>query len=204
MPIAMVRTRLCLIAPAGPSAGFTAILEQALAAGDVASLLFAPADRAEAKAIADVAARHGVAAIAIGGEAYPELDGVHVETGPDGVRTARRALGPDKIVGAGNIRSRHEAMVLGELLPDYVFFGRLDGDDEPSIQPSAFDLAAWWSPLFEIPAVVMGGSEVAGIIEAQEAGIEFVALRNAVWSHSGGPAAAVAEANALLDAKVTA
>ncbi len=80
----------------------------------------------------------------------------------------------------------------------------VDGDDEPSIHAPAFDLAAWWAALFEIPAMVMGGSEIASIAQAQEAGIEFVALRNAVWNHSAGPAAAVAEANALLDAKVTA
>lgn len=200
----MVRTRLCLIAPADPPADCAGVLKATLAAGDVASLLFAPKDRAEVKAIADIAASHGVAVIALGGEADPALDGLHIETGAKDVAAARRALGQDRIVGVGGINSRHDAMVLGELLPDYVFFGHLDGDDEPSIHASALDLAAWWAALFEIPAMVMGGSEIASIVPAQEAGIEFVALRNAVWDHPAGAAAAVAEANALLDAKVTA
>ena len=76
--------------------------------------------------------------------------------------------------------------------------GRLDGDNGDQIFPKAFDLAAWWSSLFEIPAVVMGGRTIESVVAAAEAGIEFVALRSAVWDYPQGPAAAVAEANRLL------
>jgi thiamine-phosphate pyrophosphorylase len=89
-------------------------------------------------------------------------------------------------------------MELGECVPDYLFFGRLDGDTGDEIFPKALDLAAWWSSLFEIPAVVMGGRKLESVAAAAEAGIEFVALRHAVWKHPAGPAAAVAEANRLL------
>ena len=90
-------------------------------------------------------------------------------------------------------------MLLGEALPDYVFFGRLDGDDEPSIHPKALELATWWAELFEIPAMVMGGSDVASVAQADRVGIEFIALRSAVWNHAQGPAAAIAAANEILD-----
>jgi thiamine-phosphate pyrophosphorylase len=200
----MVRTRLCLVAPPARPADFADSLDASLAAGDVASLLFAPANAAEAATVSTIAARYDVAAIAIDTTAFPDLDGVHIDTGPDDVMAARRTLAPDKIVGAGNVRSRHDAMVLGELLPDYVFFGRFDGDDEATIHAKALELASWWAQLFEIPAMVMGGSDVACVADAQSAGIEFVALRNAVWAHPRGPAAAISEANTLLDAEVTA
>jgi thiamine-phosphate pyrophosphorylase len=91
-------------------------------------------------------------------------------------------------------------MRAGELGPDYVFFGRLDGDSGPEIFPKAFSLAAWWSSLFEIPAVVMGGNRIDSIAAAAAAGVEFACLGTAVWTHPDGPAAAVAEANRVLAA----
>src|SRR5262249_8743853 len=102
-----------------------------------------------------------------------------------------------KIVGAGGIRSRHEAMLAGESDPDYVFFGRLDGDTGPMIFDKSLELAAWWSSLFMIPAIVMGGNAVASVRAAAEASIEFVALGRAVFD-AADPGAAVAEANLLL------
>ncbi len=200
----MVRTRLSLVAPTPLPPAFAELLEAALGAGDVASLLFVPAGRAEAAAIAAIAAKYAVASIAVGTEAFPELDGVHIETGPADVAAARRTLGQNMIVGAGGIRSRHDAMTLGELLPDYVFFGRLGGEGEAVANADTFDLAAWWAALFEIPAMLMGGRQIADAAAAQAAGIEFIALASAVWDHPAGPGAAVTEANALLDASVTA
>jgi thiamine-phosphate pyrophosphorylase len=104
------------------------------------------------------------------------------------------------MVGAGGIRSRHEAMVLAEADPDYLFFGLLDGDREPWIFRRALELAAWWAEVAVIPAMVMGGRSVASVDQAVEAGVEFVALRHAVWDDPRGPAAAVAEANMRLAA----
>jgi len=202
--------RLCLITPPRIAIdGFLPALDAALGAGDVASLLIAaettsPAALQElASRIVPVAQRHGVAAI------VPEdtrlagrtgADGVHVTTGLADLKLAIEALRPDRIVGAGGITTRHQAMEIGEADPDYLFFGRLDGDTGDTIFRKAFDLAAWWSALFQVPAIVMGGHTVGSVVEAVEARIEFVALRSAVWEHAEGPAAAVAEANRLIAA----
>jgi thiamine-phosphate pyrophosphorylase len=120
-------------------------------------------------------------------------DGVHLETGAEDVAEARQAL-RNKIVGAGNIQSRHDAMEIAEAEPDYLFFGKLDGDNGDQIFPRALDLAAWWSSVAVIPAIVMGGREIGSIDAAAASGIEFVALSRAVWEHPEGPGAAVSEA----------
>src|SRR5919198_483541 len=92
-------------------------------------------------------------------------DGVHVDGGAADLADAVAALRKKKIVGAGGIRSRHEAMLAGESDPDYLFFGRLDGDNGPEIFDKSLELAAWWSSLFVIPAIVMGGNMVASVAE---------------------------------------
>ena len=88
----------------------------------------------------------------------------------------------------------------GEADPDYVFFGRADGDTTGQVFGKALDLAAWWSAIMKIPAIVMGGSALQSVSEAAEAGVDFVALCRAVWEHAGGPRRAVDEANRLLAA----
>jgi thiamine-phosphate pyrophosphorylase len=148
-----------------------------------------------------VGQRHGVAAIIqndtrIAGRS--KADGVHVETGFADLKAAVEALRPGRIVGAGGLASRHEAMLAGEADPDYVFFGRLDGDYGDEIAERAMGLAEWWAGIFHIPAIVMGGKALESIAAARDAGVEFVALRSAVWEYPAGPRAAVAEANRLL------
>jgi thiamine-phosphate pyrophosphorylase len=131
-------------------------------------------------------------------------DGVHIDTGMADLASTMERFRGKKIVGAGGLRSRHDAMQAGEREPDYLFFGKLDGDTADTIFPKALDLAQWWSGLFEIPAVVMGGHSTASALEAAEAGIEFIALRTAIWEHPEGPAAAVAEANRILAGEIPA
>jgi thiamine-phosphate pyrophosphorylase len=197
----MVGTRLCIVARPRRSDDTDARLAAALSGGDVASVLIDTDDITSLRSAAEIAMRHGAAAIGVGLRDGAGLDGVHIETGAEDVERARALVGAGKIVGAGGVGSRHDAMVLGERLPDYVFFGRLDGDREPAIHEKALELAAWWAELFEIPAIVMGGSDVASVAAARDAGIEFVALGSAVWDYPDGPAAAVAAANRILDRK---
>jgi len=203
-------TRLCLVTPrlAAPNA-FAAKLDEALAGGDVASLIITadPADPAAlqrlAEALAPVAQRHGTAALVhndtrVAGRA--KADGVHIDSGLEDLKEAIRTFRPHRIVGAGDLRTRHDALSAGEADPDYAFFGRLDGDSSDAIFPKALDLAAWWSEIISIPAVVMGGGSIRSVIEARDAGIEFVALSRAIFEAPEGPRAAVAEACGLLAA----
>jgi thiamine-phosphate pyrophosphorylase len=103
-----------------------------------------------------------------------------------------------RIVGAGNLVSRHAAMEAGELEPDYLFFGRPHGDTHDRPHPKALDLAEWWSDLMQLPAVVMAGRSLDGVAEAAATGAAFVALHDAVWLHAGGPGEAVRLAEAAL------
>ncbi|MGD9738394.1 MAG: thiamine phosphate synthase [Bauldia sp.] len=202
MPKDSIRTRLCLVTPAGFDDGFAAVLDDALGGGDVASLIIVPPPGMPeqlARRLGGVGTRHGVATL-IAADSMPltGLDGVHVEGGAAAVKAAIARHHPKYIVGAGGALSRHDAMIIGEAGPDYLFFGRLDGDGQPGIHPAAMALAEWWVPLFEIPAVVTGGSAIESVGEAAGLAIEFVALRSAVWNDPRGPRAAVADANRIL------
>jgi thiamine-phosphate pyrophosphorylase len=199
--------RLCLVTPPGVTAStFAPILEDALAGGDVASLIVT-AEPGElgplAAALVPIAQAHGVAALIHNDTQIvgrTNADGVHIDSGRADLAAAASSLHPARIVGAGALRSRHDTMTAGESDPDYVFFGRLDGDTDTAIFPKALALAEWWAEIFEIPAMVMGGLSLESVRHARDAGVEFVALRRAVWDNPEGPRMAVAEANRFLAA----
>lgn len=113
-------------------------------------------------------------------------DGVHVTTGGvKAIRAAIAALKPDGIVGAGAIRSRHDAMSFGELDVDYLLFGPLGGERDPQ----AFELAHWWAETFEVPAVLSDPD--AATADLTTLNTEFLALSDCVWT-DGDPAATMA------------
>ncbi len=188
---------------------FPKVLDAALAAGDVASLLIdieAASDMIRqriAEILTPIAQARGVAVLVrndtrAAGRA--KTDGIHVDTGRADLDGALQSFQPASIVGAGNLATRHEAMEAGETSVDYVFFGTLDRPEEPMTAPRALELAEWWVPLFEPPVVLLAGSDLASLDDAAATGAEFVALRDAVWNHAGGPAAAVREAARRLEA----
>lgn len=202
------RCRLCLVTPPDYAVdAFAPLLSAALAGGDVASLIItAPGGNEHrlaeaAAALVPIAAARGVASLIHNDRriaARNKADGVHVDTGVDDIADSVAALRGRGIVGAGNIPTRHDALAIGEAEPDYLFFGRLDGDRDDAIFPKALDLAGWWSEVTVIPAIVMGGRAVASVEEAARAGIAFVALASAVWDDPRGPAVAVDDAVARL------
>jgi thiamine-phosphate pyrophosphorylase len=206
MPEADVRRcRLCLVTPHDiDPKDLTPLVDDALAGGDVASLIIGgEGERLQrlAEALVPRAQARGAAALVqndtrIAGRA--KADGVHIDSGMADLAAAVEKLRPKLIVGCGGLRSRHEAMTAGEANPDYLFFGRLDGDTEDDVFGKALDLAAWWSSLFVIPSIVMGGRTIASVETAAREGIEFVALSRAVFGDPRGPAGAVAEANLRL------
>jgi thiamine-phosphate pyrophosphorylase len=194
-----VRTRLVLVTPPlYEVAALASRLSDALSGGDVASLIITGDPitlQSKAEALVPIATARGVASLVLNDTRIASrsgADGVHIETGIGDIRGALDAFRRKKIVGAGNVTSRHDAMEIAEADPDYLFFGRLDGDTTDGIFPRALELASWWSEVAVVPAVVMGGRSLASVEEAAAAGIEFVALSSAVWGHAKGPAAAVA------------
>lgn len=199
------RPRLVLVASPHTAADR---FRAALAGGDVASVILAAegadteALQAAAKILVPLAQSRDAALLVendtrVVGRAG--ADGVHVTTSIPDLRDAIAALRPKRMVGAGNLRSRHEAMEAGELNPDYVFLGRLDGDNNDGVFDKTADLAAWWAPTFLVPAIVMAGRLVGSVAEAAATGAEFVALSRAVFD-ARDPGEAVAEANRLLAA----
>jgi thiamine-phosphate pyrophosphorylase len=204
------RARLYLVTPRilDPIA-FAPVLAEALAAGDVASLLIAPEVTSEAalqriaETLVPIAQKAGVAALVVDDSravGRSKADGIHVEAGPEALSEALDGFHPNGIVGAGNLRTRHEAMAAAEAGADYVFFGLLDRPDDEQTHRKTLDLGSWWADLFEPPCVVLAGSDLASVTECAETGADFVALRGAAWDHPAGAAEAVREANALLDA----
>lgn len=198
--LADVRTRLCLVTPpAYDPAAFAPRLADALAGGDVASLIITAGGgdlQRAAEKLVPIAEARGVAALVHNDTriaARTAADGVHIDTSHDDIAAALDSLRNRKIVGAGNIATRHDALEIAESEPDYLFFGRLDGDVDDAIFPKALDLAAWWSSVTVIPAIVIGGRALPSVDEAAASGIEFVALSAAVFNDPRGPAAAVAE-----------
>ncbi|MEM8797170.1 MAG: thiamine phosphate synthase [Pseudomonadota bacterium] len=185
--------------------GFAEKLSAVLGAGDVASLLITPAPGHDYQALATplvkVAQEHGVAALLCEDSRImgrTGADGLHLEGAIEDIVETVKAHAGREIMGVGDLGSRHDAMMMGEGPVDYLFFGRLDGDRQPGIFKKSFALAEWWSSLFEVPAVVMGGTSVESVREAADAAIDFVALRNAIFEASD-PQDAIRAANAYLD-----
>ena len=204
-----MRSRLYLVTPRDVDlAVFLPKLEEALGAGDVASLLIAPEVSSEAhlqriaEALVPIAQAHDVAALVKDDSraaGRSKADGLHVEAGPEGLAEAIERLQPKMIVGAGNLRTRHEAMAAGEAGADYVFFGLLDLPADEEAHRKTLDLGGWWADLFEPPCVLLSGRSMRSVEDCAATGADFVAVREAIWDHPEGPAAAVRAANAALD-----
>ncbi|MGF1455672.1 MAG: thiamine phosphate synthase [Alphaproteobacteria bacterium] len=129
-----------------------------------------------------------------------DADGAHVGQQDMPADEARRILGRDRILGITCHASRHLAMEAGEGGADYVAFGAFFPSSTKDA-PTRADpkLLTWWSELFEIPCVAIGGITVenAGILV--QAGADFLAVAGGVWSYPKGPAEAVAAFTALFD-----
>jgi len=178
----MPHTRLYLITPAlAEASAFRPRFESALALGDVASALVRLAPGADAKRVVapllEIATGLDVALLI---EDDPRLaarlgvDGVHVAF--DAVADAVESFRGQRIVGAGGIGLRDDAMAAGEAAADYVMFGEGEG-----AKPEAtLDRVDWWAPIFETPCVAYA-ARLEEIAALSAAGADFVALGAAVW-----------------------
>lgn len=205
------RCRLVLIVPdEADSERQASQLQQALSGGDVASVILPQyglddqAFQKRAEVLVQITQDAGAAAIISGDSRVAgraKADGLHMSGSIEELGEAIEKFTPKLIVGAGGATERHGALEIGELRPDYIFFGRFDGDIKPEAHPKNVALAEWWASMIEVPCIVMGGNDVESVVAAAESGAEFVALRDAVFAGADGPAAAIAKANALLDEK---
>jgi thiamine-phosphate pyrophosphorylase len=123
-------------------------------------------------------------------------DGVHISGAGANLSEALESLKPHRIVGAGGLRSRDEAMRAGELGADYVMFGEPRGDGSSPALDTVIERTAWWAEIFETPCVAYAPS-LPDAAALARAGADFVALGEAIWA-APSPTAALAEARAAL------
>lgn len=205
------RCRLYLISPPRFALeSFAAELSHALSAGDVAAFQLRMKDIGDGPILR--AAERLLPIVQDAGAAFilndrPDLaarvgaDGVHVGQSDASYADARRAMGPDRIVGVTCHDSRHFAMEAGEAGADYVAFGAFYPSQTKTPPTLAEpELLEWWQALMEIPCVAIGGITVANAEPLVRAGADFLAVADGVWRHPDGEAAAVRAFNAVFDA----
>ncbi len=205
------RCRLVLIVP-----DITDIEEQAkvvadaLRGGDVASVIIPQYGlddgtfQKHAEKLVPIVQAAGAAALIAGDSRVAgraKADGLHMTGNLAEFTDAVEKFVPKLIVGGGSATERHTALEIGELRPDYIFFGKLDGDIKPEAHPKNLALGEWWASMIEIPCIIMGGTDAKSALEVALTGAEFVALRAAVFAEPASAASIVAEVNALLDEK---
>jgi thiamine-phosphate pyrophosphorylase len=197
------RTRPCelyLISPQDVGGTFPDRLKAALATGSVAAFQLRVKD-VEPHALARLAeplrricADHEVGFIVNDSVSMAKrlgADGVHLGQKDGDPREARAILGPSAQIGVTCHDSRHLAMDAGERGADYVAFGAFyPTTTKPSDYRPEPGILSWWSSLFELPCVAIGGITPANAGALVAAGADFLAVMGAVWN-AEEPAAAV-------------
>ena len=90
-------------------------------------------------------------------------------------------------------------MEAGEAGADYVAFGSFFPTATKQVEHHAEPiLLSWWSSLFELPCVAIGGITPATAAPLVRAGADFLAVSGAVWG--GDEAAAVVAFNYAMAA----
>src|SRR5919112_80314 len=199
--------KLYLISVQDVGGAFPDRLKAALGAGPVAAFQLRVKDVDEhqlarlAEPLQRICADHGTAFIVNDSMALAKMlgaDGVHLGQSDGDVREARALLGPAAQIGRTCHDSRHLAMEAGEGGADYVAFGAFyPTTTKPSNYRPDPSILTWWSALFEIPCVAIGGITPANAKPLVDAGADFVAVCQAVWGQDD-PAAAVAAFEEVL------
>jgi len=193
--------QLYLISPLDVSGAFPDRLIRAIEAGPVAAFQFRVkgiddhAAAALAAPLQAICAAREVAFIVNDSISLAKrlgADGVHLGQGDGDVADARARLGRQAQIGVTCHASRHLAMEAGEAGADYVAFGAFFPSVTKATEHVAEpELLHWWSHLFELPVVAIGGITPANCGPLVAAGADFLAVSQAVWG--GDEARAVAD-----------
>jgi thiamine-phosphate pyrophosphorylase len=206
--------RLYLIAPPLRLADLDAFAPRfaaVLAAGDVASALarIAPGSEGGARRIVarlvEIASRADVALLVENDArlaARAGADGAHVAGAGPQLEDAIETLHPARIVGAGRLSLRDDAMSAGEAGADYVMFGEPRPDGWAPSLLDTLERVRWWAEIFQTPCVAFAET-LEGANALAAAGADFVALDEAIW-RAPSPEAAAAEATRRIGAAASA
>ncbi|MEP2736701.1 MAG: thiamine phosphate synthase [Erythrobacter sp.] len=190
----MADTQLYLISPLDVGGDFPARLERALDAGKGVVTAFQfrvkgleSHDAAELAApLQEICAARDVAFIVNDSVSLAKrlnADGVHLGQSDGDPKEAREELGQDAQIGVTCHASKHLAMEAGEAGADYVAFGAFfPSTTKEAAHTADIKLAEWWSKLFEIPSVAIGGITPENCGPLVEAGADFIAVSGAVWN----------------------
>jgi thiamine-phosphate pyrophosphorylase len=177
---------------------FAAVFAQVVAAAPIASALvrLGPGGEGDAKTIVSPLIKLAVAvgcALIVENDARLAArlgaDGVHVAGSGEALEGALKSLKPGRIVGAGALRTRDEAMNAGEKGADYVMFGEPTRALPAAALETILERVDWWVEIFETPCVAYSESIDAAAALAR-AGADFVAVEGAVWRAASPPDAA--------------
>jgi thiamine-phosphate pyrophosphorylase len=126
-------------------------------------------------------------------------DGVHLGQDDGDPREARDVLGRDAQIGVTCHNSRHLAMEAGDQGADYVAFGAFFQTDTKIVKHHAdLEILSWWSSMFELPCVAIGGITSNNATPLIAAGADFIAVSGAIWSAPEGDLAAAKAFRQLL------
>lgn len=194
--------KLYLISPQEVGGGFPDRLKAALGGGPVAAfqLRVKDVDSHELARLAEplqrICADHDVAFVVNDSMSLAKrlgADGVHLGQSDGDVREARALLGPSAQIGVTCHDSRHLAMEAGEAGADYVAFGSFyPTTTKPNNYRPAPPILSWWSAVFEIPCVAIGGITPGNAAPLVAAGADFIAVCQAVWGKDDAAAAVTA------------
>jgi len=136
-----------------------------------------------------------------------DADGVHLGMSDMRIKDARRLLGPDKIIGASCLDSKHLGMTAAESGADYVSFGPFYTARSPFYPAKSYapkymvspTILTWWNTLMEIPCVAAGGIKPGNCGDLVKAGADFICASTSIWDYEGGAAQAIADFHAAID-----
>ncbi len=190
----MSHTQLYLISPLDVGGDFPARLERALEAGKglVTAFQFRVKgiDNHEAARLAqplqEICAAHDVGFVVNDSVTLAKrlkADGVHLGQSDGDIKEAREELGSEVQIGVSCHASKHFAMEAGEAGADYVAFGAFfESGTKETEHRAELELLNWWSQLFELPCVAIGGITPDNCVPLVEAGADFLAVSGAIWS----------------------
>ncbi len=187
-------TQIYLISPLDVGGDFPLRLERVLEAGEGVVTAFQfrvkDVDQHQAARLAEplqaICRKYDVAFIVNDSVALAkrlQADGVHLGQKDGSPKDAREELGYEAQIGVTCHASKHLAMEAGEAGADYVAFGAFhpSSTKESEHRPEP-DILEWWSALFEIPCVAIGGITPENCTPLIEAGADFLAVSGAVWN----------------------
>ncbi len=179
---------------------FAARLESVMQAAEISAVLIVPSANDEAcdsyqrncKLLVPIIQKYGAAALTMNDtqvSGRSGADGIHLTGEAKELGQIIERFQPKRIVGASAGQTRHDAMLKGEMQPDYLLFGSpFEHDDD---HENTLELVQWWAELFEVPCVAMAGENEATVRSTIDTKADFIAVNSFVWDHADGPEVAI-------------